>query len=514
MGRGFFGRTSNLSASKSTGCRVGVSERLFFCIFSHACGGKIAALKVTKMTLKPVVEADFVELPDGTLLDTIEDPNNPGRTLLALYRDDCVQYTDRFEADDRICVPISRSTDVLKHLRFSRGAKSYESSASLLAALIKVISLCLDIPHRQMGLLSCFIVSTWFIEKLPVAPYVALVGLPRSGKTTALRLLDLLCRRSLLTSDITSAGFYETCNRVTPTLLIDETATAGDRRALFHLLRIGSTKGSVAIRKNKAFNAYCPKVVCWTELPDDAALNSRCIIIPLQETDQTGLRRVTDPQVQAHADDLRQMLQQYRFDNFNRLTVPRVPGDEHLHSRNRDLYEALALPIGDPVAREALAWEFQLQQNINREPLSPLQVALLQALDAHIHENPTNATCANKSLTDSVNIKFECGREILRASPHQIGRVLTSLGLTSRKRTKSGWVLMLTRDTRESVHRLIRHYAVEIDNSEDRDECDFCMGKKPAPSAENERIPGPDNPQDAPEGESGEHGELGALKTA
>jgi hypothetical protein len=117
------------------------------------------------------------------------------------------------------------------------------------------------------------------------------VGLPRSGKTTGLRLLELLCRRSLLTSDITSASFYATCNLVTPTMLIDETATAGDRRALFHLLRVGSTKGSVVIRKNKAFNAYCPKVVCWTELPNDTALNSRCVIIPLQESERTNLRR-------------------------------------------------------------------------------------------------------------------------------------------------------------------------------------------------------------------------------
>jgi hypothetical protein len=65
-----------------------------------------------------------------------------------------------------------------------------------------------------------------------------------------------------LTSDITSASFYEVCKRATPAILIDETATASDRRALFHLLRAGSTKGSVVIRKNKANNACGPKVFC------------------------------------------------------------------------------------------------------------------------------------------------------------------------------------------------------------------------------------------------------------
>jgi hypothetical protein len=299
------------------------------------------------MTVKPVIETDFAELPDGTLLDTIEDPSNSARTLLAVYRDQSVHYADQFEADDRICVPISRTSEILRHVRFSRGAKPYKSSDYLLGALGRVIVRCLDIPEAQWLLLACFILSTWVPEKLPVAPYLALVGLPRSGKTTTLRLLDLLCRRSLLTSDITSASFYATCNRVTPTLVIDETATAGDQRALFHLLRVGSTPGSVAIRKNMAFNAYCPKVVCWTELPDDQALNSRCVIIPLQESERTDLLRVTDPKIQADADDARQMLQQYRLENFNRLSLMPVPGAERLNSRTRDLYEALALPIAD-----------------------------------------------------------------------------------------------------------------------------------------------------------------------
>jgi hypothetical protein len=56
------------------------------------------------------------------------------------------------------------------------------------------------------------------------------IGQISAGQTT-LRFLDLLCRRSLLTSDITSASFYATTNLVTPTLLIDEKATAGDQRA-------------------------------------------------------------------------------------------------------------------------------------------------------------------------------------------------------------------------------------------------------------------------------------------
>src|SRR5271155_5342868 len=109
--------------------------------------------KEIKVTSKPVIETDFAELPDGTLLDTIEDPSNPARTLLAVYRDQSVHYANQFEADDRICVPVSRTTEILRHVRFSRGAKPYKSTDHLLGALTAVISHCLDMSDLQRVLL-------------------------------------------------------------------------------------------------------------------------------------------------------------------------------------------------------------------------------------------------------------------------------------------------------------------------------------------------------------------------
>ena len=466
------------------------------------------------MANKPVNEIDFAELPDGTLLDTIENPTEPTKTQLAIYSGNKIRYADQFESDDRIYLPISRSTEILKQIRFSRGAKSYGSTAHLFTVLCAIFSHCLDMPDLQRALLASFVISTWFPEKLPIAPYVAFVGLPRSGKTTALRVLSLLCRRSLLTSDITSAAFYEACNRLTPTIVIDETATAGDRRALFHLLRVGSTKGFVAIRKNKTFNAYCPKVVCWTQLPSDVGLNSRCIIIPLQESDRSDLLRVTDPTIQALADTVRQMLQQYRLENFNRLSLAPVPGDERLNSRARDLYESLALTIDDANIREILALQFQEQQDLNREPLSPVQAAVVQALDWYIHENLADGTCFISELTYAVAVKLTRDGELLRTTPHQVGHILTSFGLIERKRTNAGCVLLLSRQTRKLIHTLIRRYATELDLSLNRDGCVLCMSPENPPAASGS----PEGPQQEPAADGakdgeGEHRELGVLKT-
>jgi hypothetical protein len=463
---------------------------------------------------KPVIETDFIELPDGTLLDTIEHPTDPAKTQLAIYSDNKIHYADQFESDERIYLPISRSTEILKQIRFSRGAKSYGSTAHLFTVLCAIFSHCLDMPDLQRALLASFVISTWFPEKLPIAPYVAFVGLPRSGKTTALRVLSLLCRRSLLTSDITSAAFYEACNHLTPTIVIDETATAGDRRALFHLLRVGSTKDFVAIRKNKTFKAYCLKVVCWTQLPSDAALNSRCIIIPLQESERRDLLRVSHPDIQELADTARQMLQQYRFENFNRLSLAPVSGDEYLNSRSRDLYEALALPVDHPRLREFLAFQFQEQQNLNREPLSPIQAAVLQALDWYIHESPSYGACAISTLTQAVTQQLIDNKEVFHTNAHQVGHILTSFGLTERKRTNNGYLLLLSLRARKLIHTLLRTYAVELDLSLNRDGCALCTNPGNPPVASESRSgPQQEPAADGTKDGEGEHRELGVLKT-
>jgi hypothetical protein len=161
--------------------------------------------------------------------------------------------------------------------------------------------------------------------------------------------------------------------------------------------------------------------------------------------------------MQALPDDARQMLQQYRLENYNRLSLARVPGAEQLNSRTRDLYEALALPIDDVNIRGFLAMQFQQQQNFNREPSSPVQAAVLQTLDLYIHACGADATCGNSNLTDAVNLRLNYDRERFHASPHQVGHVLTSLGLdrSANGRTLAGYFCS-TEISERGLHTLLR----------------------------------------------------------
>ena len=437
----------------------------------------------------PEHEVDFAELEDGTLVETIEDPNNPAKSLFAVYKNGGVHYAAAVERGDRMLVPVPRDRGIFKYVSLPRGVQPCTSPQVLLGGVFSLILACVDTNLLDACLIAAFVMSTWFVERLSVAPYLALVGLPRSGKTTLLQVLNLVCRRALLTADITSAAFYEVYEKLSPTLLVDETLTAGNRRELFHLLKTGTTRGSVTLRKGHSLEAFGPKVISCTELPNDAALNSRCVIVSMQETNRTNLVKPTDKKILDSADRLRNALLQYRFENYHSLRLPKVEGDERLYSRTRDLYQALALPLGNNMDLcECLVRLFETQQEVNREPLSPTSAAVLRFLYEWIHVNLNEGKFAQKDLTVGVNFNLERLQETFRLNAHAVGRALTSLGFTNRKRTNAGFILWLDKGTRARIHNLANAYAIDQESQFQENGfgngCELCNKAPQAPSTE------------------------------
>jgi hypothetical protein len=428
---------------------------------------------------KRTVETASAELEDGTLIELIEDPNDSARSQLAIFKDGMVRFANRFESENRIFIPIPRDTNLLRHVRLPRGVKPCGTARSLLSDTIKLLSQCLDLSDKNLTLLAHFIASTWFIERLPVAPYVALVGLPRSGKSTALTALGLLCRRALLTADITSAAFYRICDRLTPTLLIDETGTAGETKTLFHLLRTGTTREVTALRKDQSFKTFGPKAISWIELPDDAALNSRCIVIPLHETFRTDLLRPTSFEFRQAAEDLQKRFLQLRFEKINSLIPPKFHGFHRLHSRSRDLYEVLALPVGeDEEICKYLMGLLKAQEDSHRAPLSSRQSAVLQGLFMIMHQPRKNGQALVGDLAQLTNENLEAAGENFQVSPREVGAIMTSLGFTNRKRTNTGWTMHISSKEEQQVHSLVSAYGVEFpvgpSERDCRRHCDLC----------------------------------------
>ncbi len=427
---------------------------------------------------------EFSELKDGSLVDLVEDPDNSSRTLLAVWKDGKTTYHRQLEQDGEVLIPLARDGEVFRHVRLAHSTEPYQSFTDLLASVARLIMKCVDMKAENTFLVVHFVLFTWIADRLPVTPYLSIVGLPQSGKTTLLRALSLVCRRPLLTADVTSAAFYEACSQLNPTLLIDESGTSGDNRALRQLLRMGTTRDVLVMRKSRSFHAYGPKVICWREPPDDPALNSRCIEIQMVESDVTNGNEVDDPSVRELAAKLQAQLLQFRFENYRKTSTPVIAGIEELNPRSREMLRALAAPFAeDKEICQPLVRFFKKRGFFNLEPLPPPENAVLTALFAQIHQEAHTGRVLIKNLTTKVNEILETSGERFRLSPRKVGAVMAILGFSWKRRTNIGWMIILDRADQVRVHKLVKSHGMDLNLDRfikaDLRECPLCMGDSP-----------------------------------
>jgi hypothetical protein len=127
-----------------------------------------------------VSEIDFAELKDGTLVELMEDSRNSGQTCLAVWKDGEVRFVDRLEQDGQVFVPLSRKNEILGRLRLPSAAMPYQSVQELLSRVESLISQCVAVDEQYVTLLADFALSTWFVDRVSVAPYLSVVGLTAS----------------------------------------------------------------------------------------------------------------------------------------------------------------------------------------------------------------------------------------------------------------------------------------------------------------------------------------------
>jgi hypothetical protein len=466
----------------------------------------------------PIREIDFEQLPDGRLAEIVEDPQDPKRTLLAVGRDGNYELVSSIKCDNEILVPIPRDDELLRHVALPRGVEEVRgrtgvaSPKILYSLLVNFIRERVAADPAQLFIVTSFIDSTWFSDRLEVAPYLLIVGPPQSGKTTLLNVLALFCRRPFLVGDISAAALYRGVSKIHPTLLIDESATQVGQsgHALRHFLRLSTTRQGVA-RQGGIFDSFGPKVFTALEPPNDAALNSRCIIVPMLAAGPEK-KDLWKPDVRRYVDALRQGLLRSRLDRWASVEPARVPGSEALSPRAQDLLTSLAAAAPTQLERDFLLYYFQRTSADVDEDRRTIHSRLLNSVllrvihgrsELNINDPRVSSWFMVKRLTDIVNQELRLRGESLPLRPENVGHTLTALGLTHRERTRWGMRLWLDLPTRRRIHQNAKMYGQEelgLYYGPQLEECPLCSEDSlaellnkvpPAPESESTKSSDP-----------------------
>jgi hypothetical protein len=433
----------------------------------------------------PEEQINFAKLENGSLVEVIEDPADPNHTLFAIHKRGRTRLAARIQDRGRILVPIPRNTIGFSDVKLPRGVMRYKSVEKLLLALAGFIQRAVDVPDDYAALLSAFVLYTWVADRLPTAVYLSIIGLPQSGKSTLLEILSLLCRRSLLVSDISQAAAYQACSKFSPTLLIDEVDwhSSSSLSAFRQLLRAGINSSARALRVRQSSCSFGPKVFGSLEASSDSALNSRCIQLVMAETNKTGLSKPGHPEMVEDAGHLRQQLLRFRFNFYKSIRPALVPRAEDLRPRSRDILSMLAAPLvgNQPWTQFLFYFMRENHDAATREPLDPRHEALHAVLWETTHREPP---LRNVRIGGKMSLSTATGDILLRNGERVIitdkgvGRMLASMGFRSTQRTKIGWILWLDSSTLARCHQLMKthgnRYVQDWDFAQHSIACPHC----------------------------------------
>ncbi len=157
------------------------------------------------------------------------------------------------------------------------------NDAALLDEIAAGIGRHVILPDGAAETIALFVMHTYGFQAAQFSPLLSIVSpVMGCGKTTLLRVLNVLTFKPLFVTDLTPAALYRSFTFSKHTLLIDEGETLLRGNKLQSLLNGGHCRDSAhVLRADEKFNVWYPKVVALIgELP--ATLRDRSLRICLK----------------------------------------------------------------------------------------------------------------------------------------------------------------------------------------------------------------------------------------
>lgn len=394
------------------------------------------------------------------MIDLVADPSDSCRLNLLLWDGSSATVAPRVEYGRSTYEPIALEPSLVHAVQWPKCPIDYGSTRDLFDRVLTLITQHVEIQDASARLLTYFVLSTWFPDRLSLAPGLAGLGPADSEGVQLLRFLRCLCRRSMLLAEASQASLLSLPLQLSPTLLINRPMLT---RSLRSFLSTSNRRGLGTVKRGKVLEVCCPKAVYFGmgEIPQDIA--PIMIQVPLSSATapKNGLEQGALSKITA---ELQGKMLAYRLANYSRIRI------SHLHGMNftpqtREIAMNLAACIVDDaeLAGGVVPLLKEQDDHVRGQPDRKLDAAILGAVLACLHEKKSDRVQV-KEITALANTLLRTQGEIVEYSPEEVGHRLDGLSL-GRTRQNEGMFLLLGCDTSRLVHRLALGYGVSWDVS-------------------------------------------------
>lgn len=247
-------------------------------------------------TKEIIYQTSFKELPNGEILEMgynglnpyfiVFDPNTQNVKVQKSYKFENVKYVP-FTRKEGLADSLVDSGAVLL---CSEATEHNDSEETLVKEIREFIHKYLEIPETFEKLASYYVLLTYVYRKLPLLPYLRVLGEMGTAKSRFLNVVGDICYRPIKTSGATtSAPIFRTIEKYNGTILYDEgDITKEEQGDLFKILKQGFSQWIPVLRCQKetsdpeAYSTFGPKIIANINRFKDPQLESRLITFKMK----------------------------------------------------------------------------------------------------------------------------------------------------------------------------------------------------------------------------------------
>ena len=399
-----------------------------------------------------VVKTTSERFTDGGAIDLIRDAVSGELQLLAFDGKD-YQVGQQIEYKGQQFALPDVPPSISKAMTLPSGHSDYGSTSNLFLSICKVLA-DRGIPAEAAFSATCWALSSWFSDVLPMAPCLSITG-PEPEANLLLDLLGCLARRALPVIGTSGLALSSLPLELQLTLLVDCRS-----RAISKLLRTSGRHDIYLPRKDgvlaKFFfaRAVYPGSEANDPFPADAALllnlcPSRGKVPILTRQARAQITLTFQPQL------LSCRLRHFREVEASTFDLPQFG------SGIRILARIFGAPLVDaPELRNGLDSLLQKQEEkLADQRWRDRRCVAIEALLALCHDGGQRRVCMGE-LAESANQILAGRGETAALGPRAMGNILReSLGIYP-KRSSKGWGIDLTEGIRRKIHLLARDFEV------------------------------------------------------